>query len=175
MTPAEYPAGGSPARKCQVSPPGSVAQAVLRSTPDVSPPSDLAAMDQYSPWSASLQVGETADSPLLPAPLTPRRMVEGKVGHRRSLATWGGVSRNLRGCMRQLSSVSVRVGRVVVYTVEYGSSVICIGTWQDFIWTWPSCGGAQCSGAPSGRARPRTAWITFEERMMFRGRSSRPA
>ena len=79
MTPAEYPAGGSPARKCQVSPPGSVAQAVLRSTPDVSPPSDLAAMDQYSPWSASLQVGETADSPLLPAPLTPRRMVEGKV------------------------------------------------------------------------------------------------
>ena len=82
------PALGSPPRNesllCQVSPPGSVAQAVpsptspvLRSTPDVSPPSGLAAMDQYLPWSASLPVGETADSPLLPAPLTPRRMVEG--------------------------------------------------------------------------------------------------
>ena len=31
------------------------------------------------PWSASLSVGETADSLLLPAPLTPRRMVEGEV------------------------------------------------------------------------------------------------
>ena len=81
---------GSPAQNesllCQVSPPGSVAQAgpsptspVLRSTPDVNPPSNLAAMDQYLSWSASLPVGETADSPLLPAPLTPRRMVEGKV------------------------------------------------------------------------------------------------
>ena len=28
----------------------------------------------------------------------------------------------------------------------------CIGTWRDFIWTWPICGGAQCRGAPSGRA-----------------------
>ena len=84
------PAERSPARNesllCQVLPPGSVAQAgpsptspVLRSTPDVSPPSDLAAMDQYLPWSASLPMGETADSPLLPAPLTPRRMVEGEV------------------------------------------------------------------------------------------------
>ena len=36
-------------------------------------------MDQYLPWSASLPVGETADSPLLPAPLTPCRMVEGEV------------------------------------------------------------------------------------------------
>ena len=36
-------------------------------------------MDQNLPWSASLPVGETADSPLVPAPLTPRRMVEGKV------------------------------------------------------------------------------------------------
>ena len=50
---------------------------MLRSTPDVSPPSGLAAMDQYLPLSASLPVGETADSPLLPALLTPRRMVEG--------------------------------------------------------------------------------------------------
>ena len=81
--------GGGPARNesllCQASPPGSVAQAVpsptspvLRSMPDVSPPSGLAAMDQYLPGSASLPVGETTDSPLLPAPLTPRRMVEGQ-------------------------------------------------------------------------------------------------
>ena len=46
--------------------------------------------------------------------------------------------------------------------VGSGLSVICIGMWRDFIWTWPSCGGAQCRGAPCGRARPRTAWITFE-------------
>ena len=84
------PAGGSPARNesllCQVSSPGSVAWAglsptspVLWSAPNVSPPSNLAAMDQYLPWSASLPVGESADFPLLPAPLTPRRMVEEKV------------------------------------------------------------------------------------------------
>ena len=47
--------------------------------PDVSPPSGLAAMDQDLPWSASLPEGESADSPLLPATLTPRRMVEGMV------------------------------------------------------------------------------------------------
>ena len=70
----------------QVSSPASVSSSglspsslVLRSTPDVSPPSGLAAMDQDLPWSASLLVGESADSPLLPAPLTPRRMVEGMV------------------------------------------------------------------------------------------------
>ena len=83
------PAEWSPARNesllSQISPLGSVAQAfssptspVLRSRPDVSPPSGLAAMDQYLPWSASLPVGQTADSPLLQAPLTPRQMVEGQ-------------------------------------------------------------------------------------------------
>ena len=51
----------------------------------------------------------------------------------------------------------------------------CIGTWRVFIWTWPSCGGAQCRGALSGRARLKTVWITCTELMMFRGRSSRPA
>ena len=51
---------------------------VLRSTEVDSPPSGVAAMDQYLPWSASLVVGETTDSPLLPAPLTPRQMVEGQ-------------------------------------------------------------------------------------------------
>ena len=87
VAPPARPAGGSPARNesllCQVSPPGSVVEAVpsptsavLRSTDVDSPPSGLAAMDQYLPWSASLLVGETTDSPLLPAPLTPRRMVE---------------------------------------------------------------------------------------------------
>ena len=76
------PAVGSPARNesllCQVSPPGSVVQAVpspmspvVRSTPDVNPSSGLAAMDQYLPWSASLPVGRR-----FPFPLTPRRMVE---------------------------------------------------------------------------------------------------
>ena len=68
------PAEGSPARieslLGQVSPPGAVAQApmspVLQSTPDVSPPSDLAPMDQYLPWSVSQPVGETAASLLPP-------------------------------------------------------------------------------------------------------------
>ena len=70
----------------QVSSPASVASSglspsspVLRSAPDVSPPSGLAAMDQELPWSASLPLGLSADSPLLPAPLTPSRMVEGVV------------------------------------------------------------------------------------------------
>ena len=83
------PAVGSPAGDksllVQMSPSGLVAQAcssptspVLRSMPDVSPSSGLAAMDQYLPWSASPPAGESADSPLLPAPLTPRRMVAGQ-------------------------------------------------------------------------------------------------
>ena len=38
----------------------------------------VGSIDQYLPWSASLPVGEIADSPLLPAPLTPRRMAEGQ-------------------------------------------------------------------------------------------------
>ena len=33
-------------------------------------------MDQYLPRSASLPVGESTDSPLLPAPLTPRWIIE---------------------------------------------------------------------------------------------------
>ena len=83
------PAVGSPAGDksllAQMSPSGSVAQAfssatspALRSTPDVSLPSGLAAMNQYLPWSAPPPVGESADSPLLPARLTPRRMVAGQ-------------------------------------------------------------------------------------------------
>ena len=40
--------------------------------------------------------------------------------------------------------------------VYCGSLIKCIGTWRAFIWTWPSCGGAQCRGAPSGRARLKT-------------------
>ena len=57
---------------------GSDVAGVLRSTLDVSPPSGLAPMDQCLPWSVSLPVGETADSPLLPVPLTPRWMDEGQ-------------------------------------------------------------------------------------------------
>ena len=77
VAPPVRPAGGSPARDesllCQVLPPGSVAEAVppqtspvLRSTEVDRPPSGVAAMDQYLPWSASLPVGETTDSLLLP-------------------------------------------------------------------------------------------------------------
>ena len=77
VAPPAGPAVGSPARSeallHQVSSPSSP---VLRPTTDVSPPSDLAAMDQELPWSASLPFGFSADSPLLPAPLTPSRMVE---------------------------------------------------------------------------------------------------
>ena len=87
------PAGlavGSPAQSeiplRRVSSPASVASSglppsssVLRPTPDVGPPSGLAAMDHELPWSASLPLGLSADSALLPAPLTPSRMVEGVV------------------------------------------------------------------------------------------------
>ena len=90
VTSPANPAVGSPARSeallRQVSSPTSVAlpglspsSPVLRSAPDVSPPSGLAAMDQELPWSSSLPLGVSADSPLLPAPLTPCRMVQGMV------------------------------------------------------------------------------------------------
>ena len=36
-------------------------------------------MEQYLPWSASLPLGLSVDSPLLPAPLTPSRIVDGVV------------------------------------------------------------------------------------------------
>ena len=51
----------------------------------------------------------------------------------------------------------------------------CIGMWRGSIWTWRNCDGAQCHGAPYGRARPRTVWITFRGRMMFRGKLNCPA
>ena len=87
------PAGlavGNPARSeiplRRVPPPASVASSglppslsVWRPTPDVGPPSGLAAMDQELPWSASLPLGLSTDSASLPAPLTPSRMVEGVV------------------------------------------------------------------------------------------------
>ena len=67
------PVGGSPVRylslSCQVLPPGSVSD-VARST------SGLAQMDQYLQRSASLSLGESTDSPSLPAPLTPRRIIK---------------------------------------------------------------------------------------------------
>ena len=66
----------------QVSSPASVASSrlspsspVLRSAPDVSPPSGLAAMDQELPLSASLPLGFSADSPLLPFTRTSRYVV----------------------------------------------------------------------------------------------------
>ena len=70
----------------RVSSPASVASSglppsssVLRPAPDVGPPSGLAAMDQELLWSASMPLGLSADSALLPAPLTSSRMVEGVV------------------------------------------------------------------------------------------------
>ena len=81
MVEAASPAGlavGSPARDesvlAQISPSGSVLQAVsspklpvLRPAPDDSQSSGLAPIDQYLPWSALPSVGESRDSPLLPA------------------------------------------------------------------------------------------------------------
>ena len=83
VAPPARPAARNKSLLCQISPSGSVEEAVpsptlpvLRSMDVDSPPSGLAAMDQYLPWSASLPVGETTDSSLLPGPLKPRRMVE---------------------------------------------------------------------------------------------------
>ena len=79
--------GGSPvldqSLSCLVSPPGSVSEPIpsrispsLR-TDDVSgPPSGMAPMDQYLPRDASLLLGESTDFPFLPAPLTPRHIIE---------------------------------------------------------------------------------------------------
>ena len=91
------PAVGSPVRDesllAQISPSGSVVQAVsspklpvLRPAPDDSPPSGLAPMEQYLPWSALMAVGESRDSLLLPAPHPLHGMT---VGH---LASGSGVS-----------------------------------------------------------------------------------
>ena len=73
------PVGGGAVRDesllCQVSPPGSVSEPIpsqisplLRSADVARPPSGLAPMDQYLLRSALLPVGESTDSPLLPAP-----------------------------------------------------------------------------------------------------------
>ena len=78
--------GGSPvldqSSSYLVSPPGSVSEPIpsrispsLR-TYDVSgPPSSMAPMDQYLQRDSSLLLGESTDSPFLPAPLTPRQIV----------------------------------------------------------------------------------------------------
>ena len=79
--------GGSPVRdqslSCLVSPPGSVSEPMpsqispsLRSEDVARPPSGMAPMDQYLPRDALLLLGESMDSPFLPAPLTPRRIIE---------------------------------------------------------------------------------------------------
>ena len=79
--------GGSPVRDQSlsylVSPPGSVSEPILSQispslrTDDVSgPPSGMAPMDQHLLRDASLQSGESTDFPFLPAPLTPRQIIE---------------------------------------------------------------------------------------------------
>ena len=67
-----------------VSPPASVASPGLppsssasRPAPDDGPPSSLAAAEQEFPWSTSLPLELSAESTVLPAPLTPIRMVGG--------------------------------------------------------------------------------------------------
>ena len=77
-------AGESPAGDksllVQMSSSGSVARASVSPTspamftPEVSPLSTAAAMDQYLPWNGSPLAGESADCPLLLAPLTPCRI-----------------------------------------------------------------------------------------------------
>ena len=51
--------------------------------------------------------------------------------------------------------------------------MICTDMWRNIIWIWDSCGGARCPGAPCGRARHRTAWITSRGRTMCRGTLNR--
>ena len=79
---------GSPARSeiplHLVSPPASVASSGLppsssasRPAPGVGPPSSLAVAEQEFPWSTSLQLELSAESIILPPPLTPSRMVGG--------------------------------------------------------------------------------------------------
>ena len=48
-----------------------------RPAPDVSPPSSLAAAEPEFPWSTALPLELSAESTILPAPLTPSRMVGG--------------------------------------------------------------------------------------------------
>ena len=67
-----------------VSPPASVASSGLppsssatRPAPDVGPPSSLVAAEQEFPWSISLPLEVSAESNMLPSPLTPSRMVGG--------------------------------------------------------------------------------------------------
>ena len=66
-----------------VSPPGSVSERITSLispsllTDDVSrPPSGMAPMGQYLLRDTSLLLGESTDFPFLPAPLTPRQIVE---------------------------------------------------------------------------------------------------
>ena len=65
-------------------------------------------------------------------------------------------------------NVSVIPGRGMVPPVGNGLGVICTDMWRHIIWSWDSCGGARCPGAPCGRARRRTlnrlAWRNFSRR-----------
>ena len=99
--------GGSPAEDksllVQMSPSGLVAWASLsptspglRSTPDVSPSSGVAAMDQCLPWNGSPPVGESA--------LTPRRMAAGEPENARF------VSGGPLLCSSRLSGLSLAAG-----------------------------------------------------------------
>ena len=66
---------------------------VSRPAPGVGPPSSSAAADQELPWSASLPLELSTESTLLPAPLTPSRMVVGVVIPGRWCPPWPGIPR----------------------------------------------------------------------------------
>ena len=140
---ADSPAGpavGSPARDqsllAQISPSGSVAQAfsspkspVLRSMPDDSPPSGAVAMDQDLSWNAPLQMGESSESPLLPAPLTPRRMIAGQFTSGSGVSSptgkrmWLGTTRECRICLGRTPLTFFRIDRIL--ELLHGCSMVC--------------------------------------------------
>ena len=155
MTPAQYPvppipelsvveaasparpAVGSPARDesllAQILPSGSVAQVfsspkspVLWCMPADSLPSELAAMDQYLPWNASLQVG---DSTLLPAPLTPCRMIAGQFASGAGVSSPTGETDVAGGhprmpdCLGRAPLTFFRIDRIL--ELLHGCSMVC--------------------------------------------------
>ena len=119
---------GSPARSkiplCLVYPPASVASSGLppsssasRPAPDVGPPSSLAAAEQEFPWSTSLPLELSAESTMLPAPLTPSRMVGGGLFRGRwcpprpGIPRWLEATRDCPICLWRAPLTFTRIGR----------------------------------------------------------------
>ena len=129
---------GSPARSKiplhLVSPPASVASSGLppsslasRPAPDVGPPSSLAAAEQEFPWSTSLPLELSAWSTMLPAPLTPSRMVGGgwlflgqKCPPRPGIPRWLDATRDCPICLWRAPLMCTRIGRCRGFSVSAG-------------------------------------------------------